>query len=222
MPRRPPPRYNSVVGTGWSSSGAPRGDAYDERFARLEASGVDVHGEASFVERLLVDSGAPASGTGRGRILDAGCGTGRVAVELSRRGFDVVGVDLDPAMLDAARRKDPAGEWHLGDLADLDLREPGGGAQRSFDAAVLAGNVMIFLAPGTEARVLARIAAHLRPGGLVVAGFQLRPGGLSVAAHGSAAAAGGLEPVVVAASWDGAPFAAGGDYVVAVHRRPPG
>ena len=36
-------------------------------------------------------------------MLDAGCGTGRVAIELAARGFSVVGMDLDEAMLDTAR-----------------------------------------------------------------------------------------------------------------------
>ncbi len=60
------------------------GEAYQAKFDGLAAQGVDVHGEAS-----LVLSFAPAS------VLDAGCGTGRVAVELARHGVDVVGVDIE-------------------------------------------------------------------------------------------------------------------------------
>jgi len=62
-----------------------------------------MHGEATFVEALGVR-----------RVLDAGCGTGRVAIELARRGLDVVGVDADPGMLSAARAKAPELEWALG------------------------------------------------------------------------------------------------------------
>lgn len=72
----------------------PRGATYDERFERLAASGHDVHGEASFV-----------MGFGPTTVLDAGCGTGRVAIELARRGCSVVGADVDKAMLRAAYRK---------------------------------------------------------------------------------------------------------------------
>ena len=72
----------------WKGSEVPRGAAYDERFERLASSGVDVHGEAA-----LVDSYGP------GAVLDAGCGTGRVAIELARRGHRVVGIDADPDML---------------------------------------------------------------------------------------------------------------------------
>ena len=105
------------------------------------------------------------------RVLDAGCGTGRVAIELARRGFDVVGVDLDPRHAGPGPRQGPG--------AALDPGRPGHLAPRRgrFDAVVLAGNVLIFVAPGTEADVVARCAAHLRPGGLLVAGFQVRAGG---------------------------------------------
>ena len=80
----------------WQESHVPRGAAYDRRFDELASAGVDVHGEAA-----LVDSYGPGS------VLDAGCGTGRVAMELSRRGHVVVGVDVDPAMLDTAQRRHP-------------------------------------------------------------------------------------------------------------------
>ena len=184
-----------------SSSGAPRGDDYDARFAALERSGADVHGEANFVAAL-----GPAS------VLDAGCGTGRVAIELARRGVDVVGVDLDPAMLAAARRKAPGLAWVLGDLATARLG-------RRFDAVVAAGNVMIFLSPGTEAAVVANLAGHLADGGALVAGFSLGPGRLGLVAYDAFAAAVGLALAERWATWDRVPFAPGGDYAVSVHRR---
>ena len=98
-----------------------------------------MHGEATFVEALDVRT-----------VLDGGCGTGRVAIELARRGLDVVGVDADPAMLSAARAKVPHLEWILGDLSDFTLPDADGSGTRRFDAAVLAGNVMIFVVPGSE------------------------------------------------------------------------
>ncbi len=143
-------------------------------------------------------------------MLDAGCGTGRVAIELARRGAATTGVDLDPAMLATARAKAPDLEWIDGDLAALDLG-------RTFDVVVMAGNVMIFVAHGTEPTVVERLAAHVRPGGLLVAGFQLRPGGYDLEAYDADCTAAGLTLVGRFATWDGDPLAAAPDYAVSVH-----
>ena len=86
---------------------------YAERFRSMAARGDDIHGEATFVSGLLPP---PA------RILDAGCGTGRVAVRLAELGYDVVGVDVDASMLDVARAEAPDLDWRLGDLSSFDLR----------------------------------------------------------------------------------------------------
>ncbi len=199
--------------TRWEQADVPRGHRYDERFRELEARGVDVHGEAACLEALLRSehaSATPSDTRTALRVLDAGCGTGRVAIELAARGFDVVGVDLDPVMLDSARLKAPKIEWVLGDLAQLRLR-------REFDAAVLAGNVMLFVGPGTEADVLARVAAHVVPEGLVVAGFQLS-GRLALDDYDAAAEHAALGLIARYSTWAREPFA-GGDYAVSVHRR---
>ena len=63
------------------------------------------------------------------RILDAGCGTGALALEAARRGAEVVAIDLSPALVDVARRRmaelgDSAAdriEWHSGDMLDAAL-----------------------------------------------------------------------------------------------------
>ena len=149
----------------WQESDVPRGAAYDRRFDELASAGVDVHGEAA-----LVDSFGPGS------VLDAGCGTGRVAIELGRRGHAVVGVDVDPAMLDAARSKAPDLAWVEGDLTDPDLD-----LGRTFDVVVMAGNVLIFVPPGTEGRAIANAARWLVPGGRLVTGYSIRPGGFAPA-----------------------------------------
>ena len=166
-----------------------------------------MHGEAGFVEALGVHS-----------VLDGGCGTGRVAIELARRGFEVVGVDADPAMLSAARAKAPELEWILADLSDFTLPDADGPGPRRFDAAVLAGNVMIFVVPGTEGAVLERIAAHLHPDGVLVAGFQLIADRLSLERYDGLASAVGLTLVDRYATWDRDPWTPGGDYAVSVHR----
>jgi 2-polyprenyl-3-methyl-5-hydroxy-6-metoxy-1,4-benzoquinol methylase len=189
----------------WQQSDAPRGDEYDARFSALAAAGHHTHGEADFVQRL-----EPTS------VLDAGCGTGRVATELARRGLVTVGVDLDESMLATARSKAPELEWHDADLAHLDLRDATG-ERRRFDVVVAAGNVMIFLAPGTEPTVVARLADHLRPDGALVAGFQLGRQ-LSLTDYDRAAEAAGLQLEARFATWEAAPYVVGGDYAVSVHR----
>jgi SAM-dependent methyltransferase len=186
----------------WMAGDVPRGAQYDRRFEELAARGADLHGEAA-----LVDSYGP------GTVLDAGCGTGRVAIELERRGHQVVGVDLDPGMLDAARRKAPHLVWIEGDLADPSLT-----LGRRFDLIVLAGNVLIFVAPGTEGAVLSNLAGHLEPGGRIVSGYTLAPGGLTVGAHDELAARAGLTLQERWSTWDRAPFDQHGRYAVSVHR----
>ena len=150
-------------------------------------------------------------------MLDAGCGTGRVAIELARRGHHVVGVDLDPAMLDLALDKAPDIVWIQGDLSEVVVND-GSGERRQFDAAVAAGNVMIFLERGTEAAVVANLAAHLRPGGALVAGFQLSDGYMALHVYDALAERNGLELESRYSTWEGAPFE-GGDYAVSIHRR---
>jgi hypothetical protein len=77
---------------------------------------------------------------------------------------------------------------------------------------------MIFLAPGSEARVVASLGRHLEPGGLLIAGFQLTRGGLTLPRYDEFAEAAGLTLTDRWSTWDRAPFAAGGDYAVSVHR----
>jgi SAM-dependent methyltransferase len=192
------------MSTRWQQSDAPRGDDFDRRWERLAASGGGVHGEADFVDDVL-------RSTGGRRVLDAGCGTGRVAVELARRGYSLVGVDADAAMLESARGKDPAITWMHADLGDLET-----GLDATFDVVLLAGNVMIFLDPGSEGPVLARLAECLATGGLLVAGFSLRPGRLQLDEYDRLAEAAGLRLVQRWATWDREPFAPG-DYAVSVH-----
>lgn len=186
----------------------PRGDTYDQRWRDLEASGASIHGEAD-----LVDHFAPQS------VLDAGCGTGRVAIELHRRGRAVVGVDLDPTMLQTAVHKAPDIQWIEADLAHVRVADgDDGSGRRRFDVVVAAGNVMIFLASGTEAAVIANLSAHLGPGGRLISGFQLKSGRLDLVAYDRHCADAGLRLEHRWATWDREPFADGGDYAVSVHR----
>jgi SAM-dependent methyltransferase len=172
------------------------GSEYQARFDQLAASGVDVHGEAAFVMRL-----APAS------VLDAGCGTGRVALELARRGASVVGVDADASMLSVARDASSDVEWIESDVAALNLG-------RLFDVVLMAGNVPLFTPRGTQGALVAGCARHV--GGVLVAGFQLNRG-YGLDAYDSDCAAAGMVLAERYATWDAEPFD-GGDYAVSVHR----
>ena len=177
-----------------------RGDDYQRRFDDLAASGVDVHGEATFVMRY-----APKT------LLDAGCGTGRVAIELARHRVTVVGVDVNTSMLVTARDIAPDLEWIEHDLATLDLG-------REFDVVLMAGNVPLFTAPGTHAALVAGCARHVATGGRLIAGFQLS-GAYSLEQYDAHCAETGLTLSERFSTWGCDPFVAGGDYAVSVHTR---
>ncbi|WP_369212783.1 class I SAM-dependent methyltransferase [Streptomyces flavofungini] len=203
-------------------TGGASGEDYAARFAALAESGKDTHGEASLCA-ALVPAGA--------RVLDAGCGTGRVMIRLAELGYDCVGVDFDASMLAVARKQAPELPWLQADLATLDAATfdaanldaatlPGGPA---FDLVVAAGNIFQLLARGTEAEVVSRLTAVLRPGGLLIAGFGLdeahlpvRPA-ITLADYDTYCAAAGLTLTDRFATWDAHPYAGGG-YAVSVHR----
>lgn len=190
-------------------------DEYDRRWEAMQSRGESVHGEMDFVERLL--DGHVVS------ILDAGCGTGRLGIEADRRGHRSVGVDLDADMIERARRKAPHITWIHGDLAGLDLGE-------SFDVAVMAGNIPLFCAAGSQGEIISSLARHLVPGGWLICGFSLEkhPGAYSATDFERDASSAGLHRHGWYRSWDQvqpndpATFATDsdlGDYVVLVYRR---
>lgn len=183
------------VRTRWVTEHGPgHAQRYVDRFRALAAQGADLAGEARLLDAMVER---------RARILDAGCGTGRVGAELARRGHTVVGVDADPVLVTAARHDHRGPRWIVADLAELDLVQHG--EPELFDAAVLAGNVMAFVAPGTEQQVLARIAAHVRSDGLVVVGFGTDRG-YPIADFDRHASGAGLRHEHRFATWDLRPW----------------
>jgi SAM-dependent methyltransferase len=214
-------RWNEIAGDG-------AGEDYAARFEKLAASGKDLHGEARFVAtaagRIQVGSTRPVT------VLDAGCGTGRVMIRLAELGFDCIGVDVDESMLAVARRTAPHLDWRLGDLAALvvpDAHSSDPDRPRTFDIIVMAGNIIPLLAPGTLAATVGRLAAHLSPGGLLLAGFGLDKAHLPPKCpvtplddYDAACLASGLVLDERFATWDRDPFrsAAEDGYAVSVHR----
>jgi SAM-dependent methyltransferase len=179
---------------------------YVERMREMASEGEDLAGEARLIDAMVKP---------RSRILDAGCGPGRVGAALFARGHDVVGVDIDPELIAAAREDHTGPVWIVSDLATLDLAAMG--EPEPFDAVVVAGNVLAFVAPETETQVLARLAAHLVPDGLVVAGFQTdRYDVTSFDLHLTDA---GFELEHRFATWDLRPWHADADFAVSVLRR---
>jgi 2-polyprenyl-3-methyl-5-hydroxy-6-metoxy-1,4-benzoquinol methylase len=193
--------------------------AYDKAWTDMAAAGKDPHGEVAFVERLLSRRGladhAKATATAPGlHLLDAGCGTGRVAVELDRRGYLVEGTDVDADMLGKASSKAPHLKWTKDDLARLALG-------RSFDVIVLSGNVILFVEPADRPLVAPSLRAHVSTGGLVIQGMQLaRTDGrrVDVEELDSWMLSAGFALAERWATWDDDPWSPAADYVLSVHQ----
>ncbi|KAB7744668.1 methyltransferase domain-containing protein [Nostocoides sp. F2B08] len=218
--RTPPPTRWSEV-----SKGVEAAAAYRRRFSELEEAGADLHGEARFVASVVPP---PA------RVLDAGCGFGRLTRVLTRMGYDAVGVDADKHLIDIARREDPGTEYVNADLTEMDLSQenlsPWGtstwAGTRGFRVAVLAGNVVPFLAEGTLDTVVRQIAAHLVPGAFMIAGFGLTRADLPDTAHvvpiteyDRALRGAGFSLQQRWGSWERARWSLACDYAVSVHRK---
>lgn len=175
---------------------------YDERWRQMAAAGENPHGEADFV-----CSYRPLS------VLDGGCGTGRVAIELAARGLDVIGVDLDQDMIAVAQRKATELTWVHADLSELDLTT-------RFDAVVLAGNVIPYVAADRRQAAVAACSRHLAPGGRLIAGFQLGRGQPALRDYDLWCESAGLIGEARFATWDRHSFTDTSSYAVSVHRHP--
>jgi SAM-dependent methyltransferase len=196
----------------WSAADSRIGGRdYAAHFAELASLGTDVHGEATMCASLV-----PVGG----RVLDAGCGTGRVAIRLTELGYECVGVDSDESMLAEARATSSEVTWLLADLVDIDR------LSMSFALIVAAGNVIPLLAPGTEPTVVAGLANRLAPGGLLVAGFGLDAAHLplpeppfGLTDYDAWCATGGLSLEQRFSTWACDPYSPNDGYVVSLHRQ---
>lgn len=134
--------------------------AHSENYARrwkiMESQGQDINGEARLIDAMAERES---------RILDAGCGTGRLGGYLADRGHTVVGTDLDPILIQHAEAYHPNATWYVGDLSTDPIPEG------DFSLAVSAGNVMGFLVPEGREAALRHIFDALATQGRFVVGF---------------------------------------------------
>jgi SAM-dependent methyltransferase len=112
------------------------------------------------VEYLVAAAGLTPGDT----VLDLACGPGLYAHAFARRGVDATGVDISPAAIEYARRVAAAEslpcEFLHADMRSVDLG-------RAFDLVMLIYGELNAMPPAEAAHLLARIAAHTKPGGRV-------------------------------------------------------
>ncbi len=107
------------------------------------------------------------------RVLELGCGSGRLICDMAKRGYAMTGLDLNPTALEYCKKKlkkqECVGELVVGDMTNFSFDEP-------FDAAINAINTFRHLE--TEEAALAHlncVAKHLKPGGVFVLSLHLLP-----------------------------------------------
>ncbi len=147
-----------------------RRDWYDTPLYYDIVFDADTPREADFLEAIWQRHGTPGK---RRRVLEPACGSGRLLLELARRGWQVDGFDGSAAMLDHARERlaaagFKAGLW-LDRLQSFELPGPAG-----YDLAHCLVSTFKYLLTAEDAQAcLQRIAAALRPGGIFVLGLHL-------------------------------------------------
>ena len=190
---------------------------YANRWRGFVREGRDINGEAR-----LVDAMAPR----HARILDAGCGQGRVGGYLAKAGHQVVGVDVDPYLIDEAKRQFPDATWLVGDLAQLPHvlddgleNTPHGDTASAFDVIICPGNVLTFVAPEDRTKVLQGFAAALNPeGGRAIIGFGAGRG-WDFADFETTSQEAELTVIQHYSTWDLRPFEDESQFLVAVLER---
>lgn len=177
---------------------------YIERFKAMEREGHDLHGEARLIDAMVSRAA---------RVLDAGCGPGRLGGRLVALGHTVVGVDIDPVLLDEALTVHPGGTWVCADLEDMDLDEDVAGD--GFDVVVSAGNVIAFVRPEGRRAAIGRMAHYTAPTGRMVIGFGAGRG-YGFDQFLSDAESVGMKADHLASTWDLRPFGDESDFLVAI------
>ena len=114
-----------------------------------------------YLQKILARIGAKPR-----NVLDVACGTGNVTEEIYDRGYDVVGIDIQPEMIEIARNKAEESSrpirYYVQDMAELKV-------DGRFDLAVSLFDSFNYITdPNDLARGMARIFDHLVPGGLLI------------------------------------------------------
>lgn len=187
-----------------TSANPAHSENYAQRWKAFVAQGKDIDGEAR-----LIDALSPR----HARILDAGCGTGRVGGYLAKRDHEVIGTDIDPILIGHAKEDFPEATWVVGDLSEDEI------PAQDIDVVVCAGNVMGFLDPAGRAPALENIFRTLRPGGRLLVGFGAGRGWAFDDFLATAKEA-GFEVQFCYESWDLQPFTPASDFLVAQLARP--
>lgn len=143
--------------------------AYDvvaESYARLLP---DAGFEAPEDRRMIESFAARVNGGPGGRVVDAGCGAGRMSRLLSSLGADVSGIDVSAGMVDVARRTYPELGFDVAELSDLPYGDMALGG-------VFAWYSIIHSPPGDLPRIFAEFHRVLAPGGYAMLSFQVGDG----------------------------------------------
>jgi glycine/sarcosine N-methyltransferase len=132
-------------------------DDYD-RFVNWEER---LSNELPFIRSLLQANDAK-------RVLDSACGTGHHAIALTQQGYQAVGIDLSPGMVDQARKNAEAASvavsFYVTCLGELSRTVP-----YRFDAILCLGNSLPHIVDKTDLRAaLKDMAAVLQPGGILL------------------------------------------------------
>ena len=149
--------------------GADYSDSYDALY-----SDKDYAAECDLLEEIFRHTDRPVKS-----VLDLGCGTGRHSVELARRGYDLVGVDISEGMLECARRRalseDASGTTFIqGDIKEIQVG-------RRLDAVLSMFAVVGYQIDDSAVRAtLANVRRHLEPGGTFVFDVWYGPAVLAV------------------------------------------
>lgn len=136
-----------------------------EFYDLLYADEKDYAGEAKLLEGLILEANPDAT-----RLLDVGCGTGAHARSLLDIGFEVDGVDIEPAFVKIARAKCPEGSFRVGDMTVLDL--PG-----RYDAVLCLFSAIGYARDLTSlGKAIEGMSGHLMEGGVLIVDPWFEPG----------------------------------------------